>query len=163
MTLPVEYHLQKHMEYGKGYIHYPNRFYSILSTPLLSWSAKVQFSRLMIRLGNLDVGEVPKMSLTTWAENEIKDPMVRNIFYALCRTTTYTFAPTIQLASSVLKQIQLSIKEGVLYVDGGWETIITKLRAIANDIGVQFWLKSMLWKLSIPKVNKEYIVLMMRF
>ena len=68
---------------------------------------KVQFSRLMIRLGNLDVGEVPKMSLTTWAENEIKDPMIRNIFYALCRTTTYTFAPTIQLASSVLKQIQL--------------------------------------------------------
>ena len=34
---------------------------------------------------NLDVGEVPKMSLTTWAENEIKDPMVRNIFYAPCR------------------------------------------------------------------------------
>ena len=31
------------------------------------------------------------MSLTTWTENEIKDPMVRNIFYALCRTTTYTF------------------------------------------------------------------------
>lgn len=119
----------------------PTDFRSILSTPLLSWSAKVQFSRLMIRLGNLDVGEVPEMSLTTWAENEIKDPMVRNIFYALCRTTTYTFAPTIQLASSVLKQIQLSIKEGVLYVDGGWETIITKLRDIANNVGVQFLAK----------------------
>ena len=36
----------------------PTDFRSILSTPLLSWSAKVQFSRLMIRLGNLDVGEV---------------------------------------------------------------------------------------------------------
>ncbi|EOP97279.1 phytoene desaturase family protein [Bacillus cereus] len=119
----------------------PTDFRSILSTPLLSWSAKVQFSRLMIRLGNLDVGEVPKMSLTTWAENEIKDPMVRNIFYALCRTTTYTFAPTIQLASSVLKQIQLSIKAGVLYVDGGWETIITKLRDLANDVGVKFLAK----------------------
>lgn len=119
----------------------PTDFRSILSTPLLSWSAKVQFSRLMIRLGNLDVGEVPKMSLTTWAENEIKDPMVCNIFYALCRTTTYTFAPTIQLASSVLKQIQLSIKEGVLYVDGGWETIITKLRDLANDVGVKFLAK----------------------
>ncbi|PFN18025.1 phytoene desaturase family protein [Bacillus cereus] len=116
----------------------PTDFRSILSTPLLSWFAKVQFSRLMIRLGNLDVGEVPKMSLTTWAENEIKDPMVRNIFYALCRTTTYTFAPGIQVASSVLKQIQLSMKEGVFYVDGGWETIITKLREIANHAGVQF-------------------------
>ena len=31
----------------------PTDFRSILSTPLLSWSAKVQFSRLMIRLGNL--------------------------------------------------------------------------------------------------------------
>ncbi|PGV58181.1 dehydrogenase [Bacillus cereus] len=116
----------------------PTDFRSILSTPLLSWSAKVQFSRLMIHLRNVDVGEVPQMSLTTWAENEIKDPMVRNIFYALCRTTTYTYAPTIQLASSVLKQIQLSMKEGVFYVDGGWETIITKLRDLANDVGVQF-------------------------
>ncbi len=30
---------------------------------------------------------------------------------------TYTFVSTIQLASSVLKQIQLSMKEGVLYVE----------------------------------------------
>ncbi|HDR7795874.1 TPA: FAD-dependent oxidoreductase [Bacillus luti] len=116
----------------------PTDFRSILSTPLLSWSAKIQFSRLMIRLGNLNVREVSKMSLSTWAENEIKDPMVRNIFYALCRTTTYTFAPTIQLASSVLKQIQLSIKKGVFYVDGGWETIIKKLKDMANNVGVQF-------------------------
>ncbi|MGH1297836.1 phytoene desaturase family protein [Bacillus pretiosus] len=125
----------------------PTDFRSILSTPLLSWSAKVQFARLMIHLGKLDVGKVPKMSLTTWAENEIKDPMVRNIFYALCRTTTYTYAPTIQLASSVLKQIQLSIKEGVLYVDGGWETIITNLRNIASTSGVQFLAKKHVLKI----------------
>ncbi|PGO29003.1 dehydrogenase [Bacillus cereus] len=125
----------------------PTDFRSILSTPLLSWSTKVQFSRLMIYLGNLDVGEVPNMSLTTWAEKEIKDPMVRNIFYALCRTTTYTYAPTIQLASSVLKQIQLSMKEGVLYVDGGWETIITNLRGIASTSGVQFLAKKNVLKI----------------
>ncbi|WHY31458.1 phytoene desaturase family protein [Bacillus wiedmannii] len=125
----------------------PTDFRSILSTPLLSWSAKVQFARLMIHLGKLDVGKVPKMSLTTWAENEIKDPMVRNIFYALCRTTTYTYAPTIQLASSVLKQIQLSIKEGVLYVDGGWETIMTNLRNIASTSGVQFLAKKHVLKI----------------
>ncbi|MEW9182104.1 FAD-dependent oxidoreductase [Bacillus mycoides] len=125
----------------------PTDFRSILSTPLLSWSAKVQFARLMIHLGNLDVEKVPKISLTTWAENEIKDPMVRNIFYALCRTTTYTYAPTIQLASSVLKQIQLSMQEGVLYVDGGWETIITNLRGIANTSGVQFLAKKHVLKI----------------
>ena len=97
------------------------------------------------------------MSLTTWTENEIKDPMVRNIFYALCRTTTYTFAPTIQLASSVLKQIQLSIKEGVFYVDGGWETIITKLRDIANHVGVQFWLKACFGNRALRRKTKNIL------
>ncbi|MEN1936111.1 FAD-dependent oxidoreductase [Paenibacillus sp. 102] len=116
----------------------PTDFRSILSTPLLSWPAKIQFSHLMLKLGKLDLHTVPKMSLSVWAEKEIKDPMVRNMFYALCRTTTYTYAPTIQLASSVLKQIQRSMKEGVLYVDGGWETIITKLRDEAMNAGVQF-------------------------
>ncbi|WP_212936760.1 phytoene desaturase family protein [Bacillus hominis] len=116
----------------------PTDFRSIVSTPLLSWTAKIQFSRLMIHLGKLDINTIPKMSLSVWAEKEIQDPMVRNMFYALCRTTTYTYAPTIQLASSVLKQIQRSMKEGVFYVDGGWETIITKLRNIAINAGVQF-------------------------
>ncbi|EOO39911.1 phytoene desaturase family protein [Bacillus mycoides] len=125
----------------------PTDFRSILSTPLLSWSAKIQFSRLMIHLGKLDINMIPKMSLSVWAEKEIQDPMVRNMFYALCRTTTYTYAPTMQLASSVLKQIQLSMKEGVLYVDGGWETIITNLRGIANTSGVQFLAKKHVLKI----------------
>lgn len=116
----------------------PTDFRSILSTPLLSWPAKIQFSHLMLKLGKLDLNTIPKISLNVWAEQEIKDPMVRNMFYALCRTTTYTYAPTIQLASSVLKQIQRSMKEGVFYVDGGWETIITKLRDEAMNAGVQF-------------------------
>ncbi|HHT7236717.1 MULTISPECIES: phytoene desaturase family protein [Bacillus cereus group] len=116
----------------------PTDFRSILSTSLLSWSAKIQFSRLMIHLGKLDINTIPRMSLSVWAEKEIQDTMVRNMFYALCRTTTYTYTPTIQLASSVLKQIQRSMKEGVFYVDGGWETIITKLRDIAINVGVQF-------------------------
>ena len=68
-------------------------------------------------------------------------------FMHYARTTTYTYAPTIQLASSVLKQIQLSMKEGVLYVDGGWETIITNLRGIANTSGVQFLAKKHVLKI----------------
>ncbi|PED05679.1 protoporphyrinogen/coproporphyrinogen oxidase [Bacillus pseudomycoides] len=116
----------------------PTDFRSILSTLLLSWPAKIQFSHLMLKLGKLDLNTLPKMSLSVWAEKEIKDPMVRNMFYALCRTSTYTYAPTLQLASSVLKQIQRSMKEGVFYVDGGWETIITKLRDEATNAGVHF-------------------------
>lgn len=45
----------------------------------------------MICLGNLDVGEVLKMSLIIWVENEIKDLMVCNIFYVLCWIIIYMF------------------------------------------------------------------------
>ncbi|MDM5188726.1 FAD-dependent oxidoreductase [Bacillus sp. DX4.1] len=115
----------------------PTDFRSILSSILLSWSGKIQFSHLILKLGKIDLGTIPAISLSEWAEKEIRDPMVRHVFYALCRTTTYTYAPNLQLARPVLKQIQRSMKEGVFYVDGGWETVITKLRKETADAGVE--------------------------
>ena len=44
----------------KGYIHHPNRFSLNFINTTTFVVCKVQFSRLMIRLGNLDVGEIPK-------------------------------------------------------------------------------------------------------
>ena len=86
------------------------------------------------------------MSLTTWTENEIKDPMVRNIFYALCRTTTYTFAPTIQLASSVLKQIQLSIKRRGILCRWWLGDDNNKIKRHSESCRGAILAKSMFWK-----------------
>ncbi|WP_028401963.1 phytoene desaturase family protein [Ectobacillus panaciterrae] len=115
----------------------PTNFRSILSSSLLSWPGKINFSNLMLKLGKIDLNAIPAVSLSEWAEKEVSDPMVRHLFYALCRTTTYTYAPRLQLARPILKQIQRSMKDSVLYVDGGWETIIAKLRKEASDAGVE--------------------------
>ncbi|WHY86118.1 FAD-dependent oxidoreductase [Neobacillus novalis] len=116
----------------------PTDFSSILSSSLLSWKAKIVFSKLMLKLmkGNMD--SIPDISLSDWAEAEISDPMVRHIFYSLSRLTTYTSAPTVQRAKPVLKQVKRSLN-GVLYVDGGWETIIQKLKNQAIEAGVEFF------------------------
>ena len=61
--------------------------------------------------------------------------MVRHIFYALCRTATYTHDPDYQLASPVLAQVQRSLK-GVLYLHGGWQTIMDQLHDKVVQAGV---------------------------
>ncbi|MCZ8523283.1 MULTISPECIES: phytoene desaturase family protein [Paenibacillus] len=108
----------------------------LLSTGLLSWSGKIELARLMTGLGKIDALSLPRLSLREWAEQEVKDPMVRHIFYALCRTSTYSRDLDHQPAGIALRQLQRALKGGVLYLDGGWQTIIDQLRALALKAGV---------------------------
>ena len=76
------------------------------------------------------------ISLRQWAESEIREPMIRHLFYALCRTATYSRDIDYQLTGPVIKQLQRSLKSGVRYIDGGWQTIIDQLRELAARNGV---------------------------
>jgi phytoene dehydrogenase-like protein len=114
----------------------PGSFSSLLTTKLLSWSGKFELGKLMLKLQKLVPEQLPQMSLRDWAESEIHDPMVRHIFYALCRTSTYGIEPDSLLASAVLKQVQLGLK-GVTYVDGGWQSIVDSLKDKALKAGVE--------------------------
>ncbi|MNX39394.1 hypothetical protein D3C86_697530 [compost metagenome] len=108
---------------------------SLLSSRLLTWSNKINLMRLMMKIKQLDPHQIGPGSLRAWAENEIKDPMVRHIFYALCRTSTYTHAPDYQLAGPALAQVQRSL-QGVLYLNNGWQTVIDQLKVKAEQAGV---------------------------
>lgn len=107
----------------------------LLSSRLLSWSGKMELGRFMLGLGKIDADTIPGVSLRDWAERQIRDPMVRHIFYALCRTATYSKELDHQLAGPVMKQVQRSLGSGVLYVNGGWQTIVDQLREQAVRAG----------------------------
>jgi phytoene dehydrogenase-like protein len=94
---------------------------------LASWLAK---------LGKLDTHRYDQTSLRDWIENNLHDPMVRNIFYSLLRTASYVVAPDMQAAGPALQQLQNSI-QGVLYLDRGWGAIIDELREVAAEHGVK--------------------------
>ncbi|SEM51229.1 NAD(P)/FAD-dependent oxidoreductase [Paenibacillus sp. OV219] len=109
---------------------------SMLTSKLLTLSGKINLMRLMLKLSKLDAQRLPvTMSIREWAEAEVTDPKVRHVFYALCRTATYTLDPDFQLAAPALAQVQRSLKGGVLYVNGGWQTIIEQLRQKAQQAG----------------------------
>lgn len=113
----------------------PSTALSMLTSKLLTWSGKMGLLKLVMRLTKLDSSKAGNASLREWAEQEIADPMVRHIFYSLCRTATYTHDTNHQLAGPVLAQVQRSLK-GVLYLHGGWQTIIDQLQEQAVEAGV---------------------------
>ncbi|MFC4302270.1 phytoene desaturase family protein [Cohnella boryungensis] len=111
---------------------------SLLSSKLLGWLGKGRLVRLLLKIAKADDVGLRAVSLREWAEREIGDPMVRHIFYALCRTATYTQDPDYQSAGPALKQVRRSLKAGgVKYVDGGWQSIVDQLRDKAAALGVR--------------------------
>ncbi|MGG1555467.1 phytoene desaturase family protein [Paenibacillus ferrarius] len=107
---------------------------AMMTTKLLSWSGKIGFVRLFAKMNSVNSDALDRMSLRTWAEAEVEDPMVRHALYALSRTATYAHDPDRQLAGPVLKQLKRAIK-GVRYLHGGWQTIIDQLEQQARAAG----------------------------
>ncbi|WP_280531807.1 MULTISPECIES: phytoene desaturase family protein [Paenibacillus] len=109
---------------------------SLLASKLLSWPGKIELGRFMLKLGKLETHALPNIALRDWAEREIRDPMVRHLFYALCRTSTYVQDPDRQSVGPVLRQVQRSLKSGVLYLNGGWQRVVDQLHDLAVRAGV---------------------------
>lgn len=119
-----------------GIVPLPGDALKLLSSRLLTLSGKMEFGRFMIKLGKMDTAAMGNISLREWAEQEIRDPMVRHLFYALCRTSTYSKDIDYQRVGPAVRQVQLALKSGVLYLDGGWQTIVDQLRVQAVKAGV---------------------------
>ncbi|MFC5468940.1 phytoene desaturase family protein [Cohnella suwonensis] len=109
---------------------------ALLTSKLLSWPGKIELARIMTKLPKLDTEALSEISLREWAEREIRDPMVRNMTYALCRTSTYNKDIDLPIAGPVLRQLERSLrKDRIRYLDGGWQTIVDQLRDLALRSG----------------------------
>lgn len=113
----------------------PSDLLRLLSSPLLSWSGKIALSRFMLRIGSIRTDSLADVSVREWAEKEIGDPVARHLVYALCRTAAYNNDIDRQSAGAVLRQVRSSLKDGVVYLHGGWQTLVDQLRDMAVRAG----------------------------
>lgn len=126
----------------KGRLHVlPTNAASLLATPLLNWRGKLEFAAWLTRFGRLHPSDYDGISLREWVEGNVKDPMVRHIFYSLLRTASYVMAPDLQAAGPVLRQFKCAL-QGVLYLDEGWGSMVRELEEIASRLGVRLLTRS---------------------
>jgi phytoene dehydrogenase-like protein len=110
---------------------------SLLTTGALSLRGRMEAARLLARLPHLDTDLLASVTVEDWLRDHVLRDDVREVFRAFLRLATYTNDPRRQSAGSALAQFQRAARGGVLYLDGGWQSLVDGLLLRAREAGAQ--------------------------
>lgn len=114
----------------------PRSAAALVTTRALSLGAKVEAAQVFQRMSTLDASALDHTPMGEWIEREVRSEEVKNLVRALIRVSTYGNTPEIESAGADLAQFQLGA-QGVLYLDGGWQTMVEGLGAAAVAAGAR--------------------------
>ena len=132
------FNLGPHALYCAGEAAAVLRDLGVRVVPKRPWAAlkkKREAARRLNGLRTIDTSVLQNVSLSAWLQHAATD-VVRELLEAIVRVSTYTDAPEAISAGAALEQVQRAL-QGVLYVDGGWQTIVDQLRASSEQAGVE--------------------------
>jgi len=113
----------------------PAGFVSILSTSLLSLSAKMEVGKLLARVSKLDPAACMHEPVAEWIDRAVMAPDARQYLRGMFRLTTYSADLDRFSAGVAIGLLQRVVVHGVTYIDGGWSTLVEGLRRAALDAG----------------------------
>jgi phytoene dehydrogenase-like protein len=107
----------------------------LLTTRLFGAAEKFQAARILQQFvsGRAAKGE----SMEDWIRHRAPSPRVRNFVAMLVRVSTYSADHARLSARAALDQFRRAKAHGVLYLDGGWQTLVTGLEQRARSLGVE--------------------------
>lgn len=108
---------------------------SVVTTRLFGLAEKAQAGRLMAGFGGIDARRYRTASVREWLAGERLAPAVEQVIESFLRLSSYAGDSERMSAETALRQLQKA-RGGVLYVDGGWQTLIEGLAARATSSGV---------------------------
>ena len=124
---------------ARGKLHrFPAGLFSMLSTDLFGFGAKIDAARALATLVRTDPRPLRDVPWSAWLARVAPRREVRDAIASIGRVTTYTNAPDRVSAGAVVAQIQHGAGPGVLYLDGGWQTLVDGLERVALAAGVRF-------------------------
>jgi phytoene dehydrogenase-like protein len=115
----------------------PGGFVSLVTTGLFGLGAKLETARLLGGFARIDPAPLAGTPIGTWIATHVQHPDVRLLVGALVRVTSYCDDPERMSAGAALAQIQSALGRGVLYLDGGWQTLVDGLRTAAERAGAR--------------------------
>lgn len=121
---------------GKKIDLFPSGPVSLLRTRVLGFGDKLALVRLLRSVPGLDAHALRHVSVQTWLEQSVKNNSVRRFIASLARTFVYSADLDLVSAEVFVKKLQVQLKHKVIYIDGGWQTLIAGLRKVAEAAGV---------------------------
>ena len=96
-----------------------------------NWSEKMQLVRFLIRSRQVELTGLQAVSIERYLADTLPSPRIRRIVLSLIRLATYCDAPAQMSAKAALTQL----REGVVYVDRGWASLVESLKHNAIAAG----------------------------
>lgn len=118
----------------QGRLHrFPDSVASLVTGSFFSLADKLDFVRSQKAMADAAAGED---SFAQWLAAQRYSPPVRATMEAIARVSTYANAPDMVDARATLHQMQKGVA-GVLYLDGGWSSLVEGLEEAARAAGVE--------------------------
>ncbi|SDM43427.1 phytoene desaturase family protein [Sediminibacillus halophilus] len=108
----------------------------IFSTSLLNWKERMEWLLFIMKINRIDTEKLTGLTFEQWVKQAAQSENVRSLLYALGRLATYCHAPEKVSAKLIVSHLK-TVMGGVLYLDGGWQTIIDQLHNRAVITGAQ--------------------------
>ncbi|WP_064092627.1 phytoene desaturase family protein [Rossellomorea aquimaris] len=110
----------------------------LVQSKFLSWNEKIEWIGILRKVQKLQSGLFSHKTFQQFVEETTNSFKIQQLLYTLGRLASYSHAPEKISASVMLTHIQLGMG-GVVYVDGGWQSIIDQLhnQAVTNSVQIQ--------------------------
>jgi phytoene dehydrogenase-like protein len=109
---------------------------SLLRSPVLGVADKVRFARLLTTLPKRQSASFGALSAAEWVASLGFSSRGAGVISALTRVATYAGDLELVSADAAVAQLQLAL-EGVVYLDGGWQSLVDGLEAVATSAGAR--------------------------
>lgn len=116
---------------------FPASVPALLGSHLLTPGDKMELMRLFSTLPRLKAESMAHMSVEEWLERVTRRPRVRQVLASTARVFTYSAALELVSAEVLIRKLQLTLKNPVHYVEGGWQTLVDGLRRVAEQAGAR--------------------------
>jgi hypothetical protein len=113
-----------------------DNFISLIASQMFSLREKLELAMLLGFMKPEDAGK--SESVNEWLSRRVRSERVRQYVRMGLRTATYSLEFDHLSAKDALRQLALTIKPGVLYLDGGWQILVDGLARRAESLGVEF-------------------------
>jgi phytoene dehydrogenase-like protein len=108
----------------------------LLSSRLMTVGAKWELALLLGRFPRIDAAAANRVSLSAWLRAHVRHEPVAELLTTLFRVATFANEPGRLSAGAAIAQLQLALAKNVLYLDGGWQTLVDGLAGRAREAGV---------------------------
>jgi phytoene dehydrogenase-like protein len=110
---------------------------SLFASRLLSLAEKWRMARLLAGFWRIDARTLDPVSIRDWVRQMAGTGNLAQVLHGLFRLSTYVNDPERMSAGVAIRQLQIALAGNVLYLDGGWQTLVDGLRARAAEHGAE--------------------------